>query len=121
MAFNRSLSQKRYEKSPKGRATHVVWRNVNIERLQAAERERRRKRVELVQNAKRKPCADCGNSYPPCAMDFDHRNPKEKKFGICQAKCGNRSLKTLQEEIDKCDVVCATCHRIRHGDSDDSM
>lgn len=91
----------------------------DIEKIRTAERIRREKRKALIRKAKSKPCMDCGNSYPPCAMDFDHRNPEEKKFGICQAKCGNRSLKTLQAEIDKCDVVCATCHRIRHGDPDE--
>jgi hypothetical protein len=113
-----SEAQKKYVNSPKGRAVHARWCDTNIERHRANERNRRVKRIALIRTAKSKPCMDCGNSYPYYAMDFDHRNPEEKKFGICQAKCGNRSLKTLQEEIDKCDVVCATCHRIRHGDPD---
>jgi len=27
-------------------------------------------------------CMDCKKIYPPYVMDFDHRDPKEKKFGI---------------------------------------
>jgi hypothetical protein len=116
----RNEVQTKYQKSPKGQATYAAWHDANIDHLRELERIRRAKRLALIKKAKSKPCMDCGNSYPVCAMDFDHRNPDEKKFGICQAKCGNRSLKTLQEEIDKCDVVCATCHRIRHGESNDS-
>jgi len=65
----------------------------------------------LTNSVKDVPCMDCGNKYPPCVMDFDHRNPKEKKFNIATGT--HRSLRLVQEEIDKCDVVCANCHRIR--------
>jgi hypothetical protein len=53
---------------------------------------------------------DCGGKFPPEAMDFDHvRGSKRYNIG------GNEQLNyaTLQVEMDKCDVVCANCHRIR--------
>jgi 5-methylcytosine-specific restriction endonuclease McrA len=55
-----------------------------------------------------KPCMDCGNIFPPCAMDFDHVHGK-KKFNVGLAK----NLRQLAEEIAKCELVCANCHRIR--------
>ena len=55
---------------------------------------------------------DCGITYPWYVMDFDHRRGK-KKFSICVAAQRGWSIKTIQEEIDKCDAVCANCHRIR--------
>ena len=64
----------------------------------------------LIQESKNKPCADCGNSFPYYVMDFDHL--KEKEFTI-SAKAHNYGRKKLQEEIDKCDVVCSNCHRVR--------
>lgn len=58
------------------------------------------------------PCMDCGNSYPPCVMDFDHRDPKQKSFTISRTGQGV-SRQKLEAEIAKCDIVCANCHRIR--------
>lgn len=66
---------------------------------------------DLVIKNKQVPCADCTKSYPPYVMDFDHRG--DKKFGLATVSAGNRSLKSIQLEIDKCDVVCSNCHRIR--------
>lgn len=54
---------------------------------------------------------DCGQTFPMCVMDFDHRDPSLKCFGIGQYKEG--SVTKLLAEIAKCDVVCANCHRIR--------
>ena len=45
-------------------------------------------------------------------MDFDHRNPKEKKFAIFQSKRMG-SLEKTKTEIAKCDVVYVNCHRER--------
>lgn len=56
-------------------------------------------------------CLDCGGSFPQCCYDFDHRLPAEKAFTI-SSKMG-RPLSELMLEADKCDLVCANCHRIR--------
>lgn len=58
-----------------------------------------------------KGCADCGFKGHPAALEFDHVSG-EKSFNIGE-QVGNRSRKTLWEEIAKCDVVCANCHAIR--------
>lgn len=65
---------------------------------------------EKVRVEKEKPCADCGVSYPYYVMDFDHLGDKEFNISEYTAKYGWARLK---KEIDKCDVVCANCHRIR--------
>lgn len=67
---------------------------------------------QLINYAKNKPCADCHVKYPPCVMDFDHREPWNKKFNI-GAKALAVDVGQLAEEIIKCDVVCANCHRLR--------
>lgn len=68
-------------------------------------------RFELLSKFKDVPCKDCGIKYPPCAMDFDHKDPilKFKRVG---ALVGH-SINILKREISKCDVVCSNCHRIR--------
>lgn len=58
------------------------------------------------------PCMDCGVSYDPFVMDFDHvRGVKE--FHISQACTRGISLERIKAEIKKCDLVCSNCHRIR--------
>jgi len=58
------------------------------------------------------PCVDCFESNP-VVLDFDHRNSSEKVFDINRAVASGWSLKKLKSEIDKCDVRCSNCHRIR--------
>lgn len=74
---------------------------------------RERKRA-ILHVAKSRPCSDCGNTYPPCVMDFDHINKATKKFDVGRG-AGNSGVteKIFLEEIAKCDLVCANCHRIR--------
>jgi hypothetical protein len=58
------------------------------------------------------PCADCHNNFPAVCMDFDHI--KDKKFkGVCYLVQQGYSQEKIQAEIDKCEIVCANCHRIR--------
>ena len=64
----------------------------------------------LVDALKVGPCLDCGQSFPPECMDFDHVRG-EKLFGIGQM--GQRQQHFILAEIAKCDLVCANCHRIR--------
>lgn len=73
----------------------------------------RKKRIYLtvIVPAKDKPCADCSGAFPLVCMDFDHVRG-EKLFTISSSYV-NVSMAVLLEEIAKCDVVCANCHRIR--------
>ena len=57
-----------------------------------------------------KPCLDCGLIYPSYVMDFDHK--REKEFTISEA-IRRHSRERILKEIEKCDLVCANCHRIR--------
>jgi hypothetical protein len=65
----------------------------------------------LTVNAmKREPCADCGNCYEPDAMDFDHvRGTKLANISDLIAGPTDR----LRTELEKCELVCAVCHRLR--------
>ncbi|MGE0568999.1 MAG: hypothetical protein AB7O73_13745 [Bacteroidia bacterium] len=66
---------------------------------------------KIILEAKSVPCMDCGNSYPSCVMDFDH--VKGIKLGNVSTLVKNHSIKKIEEEIQKCEVVCANCHRLR--------
>jgi hypothetical protein len=44
-------------------------------------------------------------------MEFDHREGEEKNAEI--SRLVNFSIKRIEEEISKCDLVCSNCHRER--------
>ena len=66
----------------------------------------------LLAQLRAAPCADCGKEYPAAVMEFDHRDPSEKRYTVSRM-----ALRTTTEEIrlevGKCDVICANCHRMR--------
>jgi hypothetical protein len=76
--------------------------------------DRRRRRAErhrrLILALKKQPCRDCGQTYPPYVMDFDHIG---EKSGEVSKFVYTNGTATLLAEIEQCDVVCANCHRIR--------
>ena len=55
---------------------------------------------------------DCGGSFSAVCMDYDHRDA-QTKTGTIGRLILDGSRKKLAEEIEKCDLVCANCHRIR--------
>src|SRR5258707_7901358 len=63
----------------------------------------------LVEFLRERPCADCGET-DPVVLEFDHLTAKA--FGISVGLRNHRWDDVLRE-IDKCEVVCANCHRRR--------
>ena len=60
-------------------------------------------------------CIECGLSYPNepyVIFDFHHSDPKSKKYDWRRMKLLGK--KKLNEEIDKCELLCSNCHRKRH-------
>jgi hypothetical protein len=72
-------------------------------------RERNRK---IMIEAKSVPCTDCGVRYHQCQMDFDHISD-DKEAAVGWMANQPVSVKRLLAEIEKCEVVCANCHRLR--------
>lgn len=58
-----------------------------------------------------KVCLDCGYDDAR-ALEWHHIDPSTKSFSI--SRCGGRSKESILEEINKCYLICANCHRIRH-------
>lgn len=55
-------------------------------------------------------CADCGYNADHYALHFDHLPGKGKSGNVSSMIANNQSLQRIQEEIAKCEVVCANCH-----------
>lgn len=71
-----------------------------------------KERKEYLDTLRSIPCADCNTLYPAVCMDFDHLPNHQKFFTIMSHYSGAKWSKVLQE-VRKCEVVCANCHRIR--------
>lgn len=57
------------------------------------------------------PCADCGETNP-VVLEFHHTDPNTKSGTISQMIRVTKNWQCIQEEINKCIVLCANCHRI---------
>jgi len=57
------------------------------------------------------PCIDCGE-VDPLVLELDHRDPATKVQAVTWLAARKRWM-IVATEIEKCDVRCANCHRIR--------
>lgn len=91
--------------------THTYSKLQNTQRRKVAARVNRsyikniKMRIGSCQFCKMK-CTE-NNS---CSFDFDHVNPNTKMCNISQA--GNMNKQRLDEEIRKCRLLCANCHKL---------
>lgn len=90
-------------------------RYYRLHRTEEIERVTRRQgeALEWLRQLREVPCADCGGTFPPYAMDFDHRDPTQKCFALAGGNVLLKNRDELVAEIAKCDIVCANCHAVR--------
>jgi hypothetical protein len=69
------------------------------------------KRAYVAKYLSEHPCVDCGEDNP-IVLEFDHVRG-EKSYNVGWLINKNNSLNTLIGEVEKCDVRCANCHRIK--------
>ena len=84
----------------------------NRSKFIASSKASRQRLIDEITELKKKPCLDCNQSFPTCVMDFDHKDPSQKirQISVMTKRYGRDKV---LEEITKCDLVCANCHRIR--------
>ena len=69
-------------------------------------------KAHLMALKKESGCIRCGERDASC-LDYHHVDPTQKVFHLGDVR--GRSLKEIDEEIKKCVVVCANCHRKLHA------
>src|SRR4051812_17644010 len=95
------------------RTYHRAYYAAHKEAFRHKRRKYEQRLRRIILEAKRRPCVDCGGTWDPLVMEFDHCRG-EKCFNLGDFHGARRhGLKRLLAEIEKCDVVCPTCHRIR--------
>ena|ERR1700730_10670047 len=70
-----------------------------------------RNRCRLAAYLSARACIDCGN-FNPTVLEFDHVRGTKQLEVSTMAQAGY-SWKRILEEIAKCDIRCANCHRIK--------
>lgn len=88
---------------------HKDYRVAHREMYKVASFKHRLPKLMFLRWLRSQPCWDCGCEYHFSAVDFDHRG--NKVFTL--SRCISYSWARLVEEVLKCDVVCANCHRKR--------
>jgi hypothetical protein len=56
-------------------------------------------------------CICCGYNKCNEALEFHHLNPEQKKFGFGKIRANPTTWNIIVEELKKCILVCANCHR----------
>lgn len=61
-------------------------------------------------------CACCNQQFESCCYDFHHIDCNEKDFELSSIQYnGAKSWYKIRDELLKCALVCANCHRLVHG------
>jgi len=93
-----------YKRTYKDRAQYLIQ----------AVAKRRKKLKEMAVDYKGGKCQFCSYNKTLEALDFHHIDESTKSFGL--SKDGlTRSWKKVMQELDKCILVCANCHREIHA------
>ena len=93
-----------------GRAHYMANRQLYIDRARRRKRTVCEERIAyLIEFLSSHPCVDCGET-DPMVLEFDHVT--EKTFTIGEG-FRDRNWESVLAEIEKCEVVCANCHRRR--------
>jgi hypothetical protein len=82
-------------------------------RTDAVSQKRKKIKVDLV-NYKGGKCEICGYNKCIGALEFHHKDTKEKEFSLSGGGY-TYSLEKAKKEVDKCSLVCANCHREIHS------
>lgn len=120
---NKPLTEFARNKSRHGPYCHPCRReydkkmyNTNKDRELARKKTERasvRKRNHLIMvEAVKDGCVDCGEKDIRC-LEFDHEDPKTKSFSLSKGRSDCISKERIEQEMAKCKVRCANCHRKR--------
>ena len=91
-------------------ANIFCYNSIAMTEKELASRQKQELKRKLVKIKQTSGCVDCGENNH-IVLDFDHI--KDKKYNISRMVHDGFSWKAILKEIQKCEVVCANCHRIR--------
>ena len=102
---------KKYYKENKNKAKQYYTENKEKYRDRNTQIRQRNKQF-LDEYKLQKGCKNCGFNSHACSLDFHHIDDKTENVSRLSKNCN--SIKKLTEEVNKCIILCANCHRIKH-------
>lgn len=91
------------------------WVKNHVEKSREYKRKYKNKNKQISKEYIRnlKISCSCGeNEY--IALDFHHIKESEKEYHIHTLIHHGYTLEKIKEELDKCEIICANCHRKKH-------
>lgn len=74
-----------------------------------------KEKLQYIQDYKiSKGCASCGYNKNPRFLNFHHPDNNKKEFDVWKAIHQNKNLEKIKKEMDKCILLCNSCHRKLH-------
>lgn len=94
------------------RESYRLHYDINKEKFLSRNKQFRKDRILFLNEKKSHGCIICGEKDTAC-LDFHHVNGDDKQYNISSI-ISNLSIKEIEEEMDKCVILCANCHRKIH-------
>lgn len=85
--------------------------SIKCKNIDHVDKYRKRKKQELIDLLGGK-CSICGYNKCMAALEFHHIDPTKKDFTITTSI--NLNSSKVLEEVKKCNLLCANCHREVH-------
>lgn len=94
---------------------YIIRRDADDGTLKKKETENRKKRSLRIKQfvydyLLNHPCVDCGEN-DPIVLEFDHISDKSESISVMVKN--RKTIKSIQQEINKCEVRCSNCHKRR--------
>lgn len=113
----RNLCNRKYclECSPFGehntRKIHIVkkQRATLVKHYKYVKQRRKERKLKLV-DLKGGKCYNCGYNKCYQSLDFHHKNPTEKEFGLSADMLARKSWSDVLKEVEKTILLCKNCH-----------
>ena len=93
------------------------FRRRNKEKIKQQKRKTEERLKAIIQDAKKgQPCVECGIVTEDIRkLVFHHINPEEKELSISQIPSRHWAEERLIKEMEKCVLLCMSCHRVVHA------
>lgn len=110
---SRAYSSKYYEDNKQAeKLRSKKFRLSNLEYIKLKQRsDKRQRKLEAIEY-KGGRCENCGGQFHPAVYDFHHIDTSTKDRD--PSKMLQLSWKRVTNELDKCKMLCANCHRLEH-------
>lgn len=109
LAYNRKYWKTNKAQLLAGRSKYYAQSN------SYSQKRRHKNKARALNFKKEVKCIQCGFSHP-AALHFHHLDPSLKEFEIMKVLSSNRKIdwEVVEEEVEKCVLLCANCHLIEH-------